>query len=220
MLHNLASAWLGRDAARGVGLPRPVLDGIDEASAAAWTAEPARYGFHATLKPPFQLADGRSSHALDGTLRRFAATRIPVSLGQLEVAELMDFVALRPVAQSGALQALVDDVVRTFDVFRRPPEDAELRRRRSAGLTPRQEANLLKWGYPYVMDDFRLHFTLCGRMDPGSRARVVPALRHYLAPALDRTVTIDALWLFIEPSPGAPFRQVARYPLATDDAVA
>ena len=23
-----------------------------------------------------------------------------------------------------------------------------------------------------------------------------------------------ALWLFIEPSPGAPFRQVARYPLA------
>jgi len=217
MLHNLASAWLGRDAARGMGLQRPVLDGIDETSAAAWTAEPGRYGFHATLKPPFQLADGRSSHALDDTLRRFAATRMPVSLGRLEVTALMDFVALRPVAPSGALRVLVDDVVRTFDVFRRRPDEAELQRRRRAGLTPRQEANLIKWGYPYVMDDFRLHFTLSGRLDDAARARAVPILTDYLAPALAEPVMIDALWLFVEPSPGAPFRQVARYALATND---
>jgi putative phosphonate metabolism protein len=218
MLHNLASAWLGRDAARGMGLPRPALDGIDETEAAAWTAEPARYGFHATLKPPFQLAESRSSHALDDTLRRFAATRLPVSLGPLEVTELMDFVALRPARQTGALRALVDDVVRTFDVFRRPPDETELQRRRGAGLTARQEANLVKWGYPYVMDDFRLHFTLCGRLDDRARARAVAALTHYLVPALAAPMMIDALWLFVEPSPGAPFRQVSRYPLAINDA--
>ena len=213
-LHNLASAWLGRDAARGVGLQRPVLDGIDATAAATWTAEPARYGFHATLKPPFRIADGRTNLALDDSLRRFATARDPVPLGRLEVTELSQFVALRPVGPTPALRALVDDIMRTFDIFRRPPEPAELKRRRAAGLTPRQEANLAEWGYPYVMDDFRLHFTLTGRLDVASRGRAVPALREYLATVLARPVMIDALWLFIEPSPGAPFRQVARYPLA------
>jgi putative phosphonate metabolism protein len=213
MLHNLASAWLGRDAARGVGLQRPVLDGIDATAAAAWTAEPARYGFHATLKPPFRIADGRTNLALDDSLRRFATMRDPVALGRLEVAELSQFVALRPAGQTPALRALVDDVVRTFDVFRRPADPAEVKRRQAAGLTPRQEANLAAWGYPWVMDDFRLHFTLTGRLDTASRGQAVPALREYLAAELARPVMIDALWLFIEPSPGAPFRQVARYPL-------
>jgi putative phosphonate metabolism protein len=220
LLHNLASAWLGRDAARGVGLPRPRLDGIDDTAAAAWTAEPARYGFHATLKPPFRLADGRSSHALDDTLRRFAAVRTPVTLGRLEVTELSGFVALRPAAPAPALRALVDDVVRTFDAFRRPPDETELRRRRAASLTPRQEANLVTWGYPYVMDDFRLHFTLTGRLSDDARARAVPALTDYLAPALAQPLAIAALWLFVEPSPGAPFRQAGRYALAASGGAA
>jgi len=220
MLHNLASAWLGRDAARGIGITRPALDGIDETEAAAWTVDPARYGFHATLKPPFQLAEDRSSHALDDTLRRFASVRDPVDLGQLEVTELSGFVALRPVEPIAALQALADDIVRTFDVFRQPPDPDELKRRRAAGLTPRQEANLSRWGYPFVLDDFRLHFTLTGRLDDDARAQALPALAAYLAPAIARPVTIEALWLFVEPSPGAPFRQVSRYPLATTSVAA
>ncbi|HEX2889344.1 DUF1045 domain-containing protein [Vineibacter terrae] len=214
MLHNLASAWLGRDAARGMGLQRPRLDGVDETTAAAWTEDPARYGFHATLKPPFRLAADRSSHALDNTLRSFTAARDPVTLGRLEVTALSGFVALRPVEETAALRALVDDIVRTFDVFRRPPDDAELQRRRASGLTPRQEANLIRWGYPYVMDDFRLHFTLTGRLDEPARSHAVSALADYLAPAIAAPVTLSALWLFVEPSPGAPFRQVSRYALA------
>lgn len=217
LLHHLASAWLGRDAARGMGLPRPMLDGIDATAAAAWTAEPVRYGFHATLKPPFQLADGQSSHGLDDTLRRFTAAQRPVTLGRLEVTALSGFVALRPVESTDALRALADEVVRVFDGFRRPPDEAEVRRRRRASLSPRQEANLAAWGYPYVMDDFRLHFTLTGRLDDAARARAVPALTQYLAPALAGPASIDALWLFVEPAPGAPFRQVARYALGGSD---
>jgi putative phosphonate metabolism protein len=216
MLHNLASAWLGRDAARGMGLQRPLLDGIDATTAASWTEDPARYGFHATLKPPFQLAADRSGHALDDTLRRFALVRDPVPLGRLEVTTLSGFVALRPVEETAALRALADEIVRTFDVFRRLPDDAELKRRRATGLTARQEANLIRWGYPYVMDDFRLHFTLTGRLGDAARAQAVSALSRYLAPAIAEPIPITALWLFVEPSPGAPFRQVSRYPLATD----
>lgn len=216
LLHNLASAWLGRDAARGIGIARPALGTIDAATAAAWTREPARYGFHATLKPPFRLANGQSGHMLDTALRRFAQSHASVALGPLEVTALSGFVALRPVAPPPGLRALADDVVRTFDTFRRPAGAAELRRRRRAGLTPRQESNLATWGYPYVMDDFRLHFTLTGRLPDDVRPRAVTALAQYLAPALAPPMTIDALWLFVEPSPGAPFRQVTRYALAAD----
>jgi hypothetical protein len=122
-------------------------------------------------------------------------------------------VALRPASPPPALRALADDIVRTFDVFRRPPDDGELQRRRRGGLTPRQEANLTTWGYPYVMDDFRLHFTLTGRLPEEERARAVAALTAYLAPALQRPLAIDALWLFVEPSPEAAFRQTTRYAL-------
>jgi putative phosphonate metabolism protein len=214
LLHRLASAWLGRDAARGVEVPRPRLDGIDEGAAASWTADPARYGFHATLKPPFRLADTQPAEALHEAMSRFAATRAAVPLGRLEVAELSGFLALRPVIEPAGLRALADDVVQHFDMFRRPPDATELNRRRAARLTARQEANLARWGYPWVMDDFRLHFTLTCRLDAAVRLRVRQALAAYLAPTLAQPVTIDALWLFTEPSPGAPFRQMSRYPLA------
>ena len=33
-----------------------------------------------------------------------------------------------------------------------------------AGSPPRQDANLLRWGYPYVLEDFRFHMTLTERL--------------------------------------------------------
>ena len=39
-------------------------------------------------------------------------------------------------------------MVRDLDAFRAPPSEAEVARRRAAGLTPAQDAHLLRWGYP------------------------------------------------------------------------
>ena len=50
--------------------------------------------------------------------------------------------------------------------FARPPGAAELERRRKAGLSAAQEKMLLRWGYPYVLDEFRFHLTLTGRLQP------------------------------------------------------
>jgi hypothetical protein len=147
-------------------------------------------------------------------MARFAAARTAVPLGRLEVAELSGFLALRPAIEPPALRPLADDVVQHFDTFRRPPDATELNRRRAAGLTAQQEANLARWGYPYVMDDFRLHFTLTSRLDSAVRPRVRQALAAYFAPVLAQPVMIDALWLFAEPSPKAPFLQMSRYLLA------
>ena len=68
-LARFGAAWLGWDPEAGAevedlpvaGLPLP---------REALVAAPRRYGFHATLKPPFRLAAGRDAAGLDEARRR------------------------------------------------------------------------------------------------------------------------------------------------------
>ncbi|MBL8675092.1 MAG: DUF1045 domain-containing protein [Rhodospirillales bacterium] len=211
-LRRRGAAWLGRDAAGGAAA-HALTNGIAPDRRHAVTREPSRYGLHATLKAPFHLADGRSTAALDAALAAFAATTAPVALGLFEVSTLAGFVALRPRVAPGTLGLLVAEIVESFDGFRRPPGDGELERRHAAGLTYRQAANLRRWGYPYVMEDFRFHITLTGPLEDPERATIASGLASLLGPALASPVALDALTLFVEPKPGGAFYEVARYAL-------
>ena len=55
---RFGASWLGRSAHTGVSLAQPEIRGLDAARFRALTGAPRRYGFHATLKPPFRLAAG------------------------------------------------------------------------------------------------------------------------------------------------------------------
>ena len=68
LFHDLGSRWVGRDALTGEACRQPDVAGI-----AVVTADPCRYGFHATLKPPFALRDTLNTEAL---LRAVAALAI------------------------------------------------------------------------------------------------------------------------------------------------
>jgi putative phosphonate metabolism protein len=212
-LANRAGAWLGRDALTGLPRPQPLPASMAFGSVVAITREADRYGFHGTLKPPFQLARDKDETGLIAALEAYGARTAPINLGRLSVQDLSGFIALRAVVSPPALLALAADIVETFDGFRQPPDDAELSRRRANGLTPAQEANLERWGYPYVMDEFRLHFTLTTRLPLAERAPLIDWLSRYFAPALARPFVLDTLWLFVEPEPGAPFRQARGFAL-------
>ena len=67
-----AAAWLGRDAWTGARLERGRVEGFDPATLESLTAEPRRYGFHATMKPPFRLADNQRLRRQAGALREAA----------------------------------------------------------------------------------------------------------------------------------------------------
>ena len=45
-----AARWLGRNAFNGAPLDQPAATGFDQPALKALTADPRRYGFHATLK--------------------------------------------------------------------------------------------------------------------------------------------------------------------------
>lgn len=215
-LWQAGCAWLGRDPETGETFAPPCLDGLEGVRHAAITAEPARYGWHATLKPPFRLAAGETEASLDAAMARFAAARSAFPAPPLAVSVVSGFLAVTPVAPSPTLDALAADCVAAFDPFRAPPEPAEIARRRRAGLSARQESLLARWGYPYVMEEFRFHLTLTARLPVEEAERLRRALALRLAAALDAPVMIDAIALYAEPAPGAPFRLLRRHPFGRE----
>ena len=207
-LHAAGSAWLGRDAGTGAALPQPAVGGIDLAEA---TADPRGYGLHATLKPPFRLADGYA--AARDAAAALAARTAPFDLPPLAVHDLDGFLALRETAPCPALGALADACVEALDAHRAPATEAEIARRRPERLSPGQRAHLARWGYPYVFEEWRFHVTLTRRLKPEEKAAILPAVSAYLgeAPGLPRRV--GAVALFVQPAPGAPFTIAERLPL-------
>lgn len=213
-LWRFGSAWLGRDAVTGERLERPACGDLDPEWLEAITAAPRHYGFHGTLKPPFLLADGKTPADLTERLSELAAARTAFALPSLTLQVIDGFLALSPASRCPPLQDLAAACVRELDAFRAPADEAELRRRRAAGLSPRQEALLLRWGYPYVLDEFRFHLTLSERLDPAPCGRLRRVLEPLLAPLLTQPPPVDAVCLFAQPDRAAPFRLLERYGFA------
>jgi hypothetical protein len=156
-LASFGAAWLGWDIDRGEPVAQPDIEGLDKI-----TQRPAKYGFHATLKPPFHLSKGCTIDALDLAVSKLAAATAPARCGGLALRRFGRFLALAPTAETADLSRLAAACVTGLDRFRAPPPQAELARRRQGRLSTRQDAMLERWGYPYVMDEFRFHMTLTG----------------------------------------------------------
>ena len=99
------------------------------------------------------------------------------TLPPLAVADLHGFLALRETVPCPPLQALADACVEDLDRFRAPPSEAELARRRRASLTTQQDAMLVRFGYPYVLETWFFHMTLTRRLSPEKR-EYLPAARN------------------------------------------
>ncbi len=206
-LHRDGSSWLGHDAETGARLPQPVVPGHD---LSAITADPRGYGLHATLKAPFRLRVSWAE-AL-GAAAALAARLEPFDLPPLAVRDLEGFLALRETAPCPLLRALADACVEALDGCCAPPDEAELARRRRAKLSPEQEANLVRWGYPYVFGSWRFHVTLTRRLSPEEKAAVLPAAEAHLREALRHPRRVSSVCLFTQAAPGAPFLLAERLP--------
>lgn len=204
---EFGAAWLGWDIATGMPVSQPEVEGID-----AITATPRKYGFHATLKPPFFLAEGGRLKNLEKAVEALACRLTPVSCDGLDLTALGGFLALTPRGNDSRINRLAAEIVERLDAFRRLPSPAEIARRREVGLTARQEAMLARWGYPYVKDEFRFHMTLTGNLGPEDAARVMAEIRPLLPP-LPSPFTLDEIALVGE-RPDGKFELLHRYALS------
>lgn len=209
-LADFGARWLGWDLRSCERIEQGDLPGLGPRQAEV-TERPRKYGFHATLKPPFALAEGRGEAELTEAFADLAARLAPVAIERLKPTRLGRFLALVPEGASDGLRALAGACVRELDPFRAAPGEAELLRRRTRGLTPQQEAHLARWGYPYVMEEFRFHITLTGPLGPQEAAAAEQALAEALPP-LPEPFVLGAVSLVGE-RPDGMFQEIRRHAL-------
>lgn len=207
--------WLGRDSSRGMTMPLPALPGIAPELFARLTERPRRYGFHATLKAPFRLAQGFGEQDLLTMAQAFAERQRPVSLGTPQPQLLRNFLALCPQEHSAELGALASRCVEYFDLLRAAPSSSELEKRRATGLTPRQDALLQRWGYPYAEEAFQFHITLTDNLRNLAQPEIEAlhaAAKQWFSSAANSPPSLDALTICREDEPGAPLMEWQRIP--------
>jgi putative phosphonate metabolism protein len=212
-LTSLAARWLGRDAFSGEIFSDKAMGPLPEGHAEL-TADPRRYGFHATLKAPFELAASVTERDLLEVAAEFATQTKAFTVPELVLGQLGQFFALVPGLLYQPLQDFAWRVVKTFEPFRAPLSDHDIARRKPESLTEPERVNLLRWGYPYVNDEFRFHMTLTGRVPAERQAEMHHVLRERFAEHTGKPLDISGLAIFAEEERGAPFFVRSWLPLA------
>ena len=199
--------WLGRCAATGQLLKQPHIAEANAQQFRHYTADPRRYGWHATLKAPFELRPDKSVALLLRSMQELANELPAFEMPPLQVSTEGGFLALRPV---GRTQAIVDTaaacVTRLHD-FAQPLNEADLARRRKAPLTPDQDQMLVQWGYPWVLNEFKFHLSLTGPlagMTEIERQALIHAARTQFETL--EPCRFAHIALFVEPQKGADFQ--------------
>ena len=214
LLWQLASQLLGRDAATRAEAAVIELEGFDAERIRAYTKSPCHYGFHATLKPPFYLAEGKNTQQLINEMEEFASRQKIARLPNFHLSLFGRYIGIVLSENSPELSALADAAVRDFDDFRRPSSESELDERRK-GLTPRQSELLNKWGYPYVFEEWQFHMSLAsGLNDPDLANLLLEELTLRFSHALSEEFQLDAVCLYSQPSRTEPFKLLRRFPFS------
>ena len=212
-LDRFGADLLGYDAFTGEELPFP--DGVMEAMP-DWrelTSDPRKYGFHATLKAPFSLVQGKTEAELFAACAAFAATPQAIPRFMPMVGSISGFIAVIPAEPPQELLKLAADCVSEFDCFREPLTEADRARRNPSQLTSAQREHLDRWGYPYVMEEFRFHMTLTGRLGSERREPILAMLKARFAALELATLAIDRIAVFRQDNADSRFRNVGQWEL-------
>ena len=212
-LDRFGASLLGYNTHSGDDLPFP--DGVMQ-TIPDWrdlTQDPRKYGFHATLKAPMALADGKAEARLAAACELFADLARPVPVIQPVVDSISGFIAVIPAEPSAELELLAAEATKAFDPFRAPLSAEDRARRNPDKLTPRQRDYLDRWGYPYVFEEFRFHMTLTGRLPAERREQIVAMLRERFATTGIGPLAIDAIALCRQDNPNSRFQVIGRWQL-------
>jgi putative phosphonate metabolism protein len=209
-----ASEWLGRCAVTHQRSPQPLVSGLSAQRVAELTEHPRRYGFHATMKAPFVLASQYQPRDLVDRVNAICQHVKPFVLPRLQVALLDTFLALIPERDVTQITQLEEQCVTGLNDYAEPLSQEELSRRRNAGLSPHEDALLLRWGYPFVLDRFRFHCSLTGSLAKASQEEIA-ALTHVANQHFSQlpNCVFDSLAIFAEPTKGADFVWLQQCPL-------
>lgn len=211
-LEAFSRQWLGRDHITGHSVEREIIEGLSPDDQQRITSSARHYGFHATLKAPFALKQDCTADELHQAARSFAKKRKPFEAPPLQLSGLSRWIAFTLSDPSPQMDKLAADCVREFEPYRGPSTEHDLERRRRNGLTPRQDNQLLAYGYPYIFDDFHFHMTLAGPLDTPEKDMMLNLLGKLVSNVERPPLKVDAIAIYEQQDRDQPFIQTARLP--------
>jgi hypothetical protein len=159
------------------------------------------------------LADGKTEADLLSACEAFAYTPREIPVIEPVIDSISGFIAVVPAEPPAELIRLAADCVSVFDDVRAPLPAEDRARRNPSMLTTRQLDHLDRWGYPYVMEDFRFHMTLTGRLAAGRRETVMAMLQQRFALLDLGSLSIDRIALFRQNDADSRFQIVGHWKL-------
>jgi hypothetical protein len=205
-LFQIGSDWLGWNSLTG-------QETTLSANHHRITDRPRKYGFHATMKPPFSLASNSTQGELQDAFQAFCATVSPATGGTLKISRLGRFLAMTQDVQSNDVTDLAASTVSHFDKFRAPLSDNDIQKRRQRRLTPEQDALMLRWGYPYVMQEFKFHMTLTGPLQNDEIVSIEQLANTRLQEFIGQSLNIASLALLGEDRDSGRFHVIEKLSL-------
>ena len=122
--------------------------------------QPAKYGFHATLKAPFRLKRNVKTKNFYDVISHIAAQHSRFKIKGLKIVYSKKFTFITSRKEIKSLINLENDLVKHLDTFRAELNKTEIKKRNPDSLTFKQNKYLKEWGYPFVLDQFKFHMTL------------------------------------------------------------
>ena len=172
---------------------------------------PRHYGFHATLKAPFELANGTTVEKLGDAVQALSVTLETIPLAGLRICSFNGFAALAFERQPESCAFLARRSVLELEPFRAPLSEEDYLRRNPDQLSDRQRGFLKEFGYHHILDDFDFHMTLSGELPPDP-TRFLAWLDQEFRRMVSDVPLLDRLALFMQPDRESPFTRIAEYP--------
>ena len=209
-LYRYGSSILGYDCYSGSAVDFPNEFGNGAVNWKELSALPRQYGFHATLKAPFHLSSARTERQLVDAVKSFAGLGHAVHTFVPTVRLVDGFFAVVPAESEPSLDTLAASCTTIFDAYRAPMSPQERARRLASRLNQNQIQNLDRWGYPFVLSEFRFHMTLTGKVPPNRRKAVGEILLDgFRRMGVDQPIAVDQLSLVKQDTPATAFRIVS-----------
>lgn len=208
-LARFGAGVIGYDCFDAVEVTHMRLTGIDPNVQKLTTLGPRRYGFHATILAPFDLKS-QSEDDLIASASAYASEVAPIRIGSLKIVALGEFIALAPTESEEGISHFAADCLKTFDRFRAPLSVGDRERRLKLKLSAHQIDLMDRWGYPYVLDQYRFHMTLTGALQHPMRDAFREALELAFGDRANDSFELDAISVMRQDDPGSRFRVLRR----------
>ncbi len=210
-LASFGAYALGRDAT-GNATAASQGDYPDDRVASRLRSKPAHYGFHATLKAPFELSQLSNKSLLLEDVEALASNTRSISLHSLYPRALAGFMALTLKSDvNTSVSHLASHCVERLESHRATLSAADIARRQTGQLSDTQQHYLVKYGYPFVMSEFQFHMTLTDNLQDTTDTPYTLWLEELFKTRVPVTPELDRLAVFYQADRDTPFTRIAEF---------